>query len=916
MELIYLFICLLIVLITLEYYIISGFHARTHRLLPLVLGLLALYDFYLIVEVLTGQHATFELLKQLLLVQLLDVILYYILDSTNVKISLFQNIILFSLLICMDIVIFVSGDDAEISSLHLMGFVVVSVVGLMVLLLKKAPRKEFISKQMRRNNQILITAVFIPAITLLLTIFNITSPLFLASSINITCIILFYLFVTDRLREVDVVLKEEQFQMLEIPAFIFDTDFFFLDASKKARECFPNQIKEIEASPNQYELQAQLREMEKANGPTYRTIDDVFYRCDLQEAEYNGKKKGYILTFTDITEQKKEAEFAKEVARQKSDFLASMSHDLRSPLHAIIGSSEIVLSRGEMSSRNATMVNHIHEAGNNLLDIVNSILDFSKLESGNFKLVPDKYNFKNLVEEQADLAFTNLKDKDVEFSVEVLDPFPEYLMGDEIRVRQIIQNLISNAVKFTDAGHIICKFSIRIEDEHTVHIIYSVKDSGCGMSKEQLETVFSDYVTYASETKKEGTGLGLSIVRKLAEMMGGSVRAESDGRTGSTITIEFNQQLIDDDIISMRKTGISLLEPFTISSANEVDATRIWKNEVEPNFVFPKAKVLIADDMAVNCEIFKELAAPWKFQIDVAVNGLEAAKLAKSNSYDLIFLDQMMPVMTGTEAADEMHRNNINVPMILLTANITESMKEQSREHGFKAFMQKPIDIVSLRENIEKYLPENLRELYDENQNMITEIGSSKEEWYEKALKIYVDEMSELYLVLPDYMKNDINLFRNKVHGIKGVSRQLGKQTLATLAEIMEMAAVSEHYDFIKENFNMFYCELEHVIQASRQELLNYKKPSADDVDGDADEIENDVKEVSTKEIFSLLEWLKVAFEDYEMSDIDEIFAKLDEYRLDDEIAEIINKAKEFYEDMEYEDALDVIAEFLEEWNY
>lgn len=903
MNLIYLLLCLAIVLVTLEIYVVSGFYARSHRLLPLVLGLLALYDFYLIVEQQTGQAGTFDVLKELLLIQLLDVILYYIVDFTKAKVTMWQNVLILVALFLMDIVVFTQVEHPGVYRKHIVAFGIISVLGILYLVVQKAPNRELISNQTRRNNMVLLVVIIIPAVVLILSMLNIIAEdFFLPMAINISCLIIDYLFLTDRLREVDSVLKEEHFQTLDIPAFLFDTELFFLDASKKARELFGEQIREIEQSPQQYELQKQLIEMQNSNGIAHRKVDGRFYRCELQEARYKGKKKGYILTFVDITEQKNEAEMAKEVARQKSDFLANMSHDLRSPLHAIIGSSEIVLSHNEneMSSRTRTMINHIHEAGNNLLDIVNSILDFSKLESGNLKLHPQKYNFKNLIEEQASVGFINLRDKAVKFSVEVENPFPEYLYGDEIRVRQIVQNLISNAVKFTDEGNIRCHFSINIEAEDKVKILYRVEDTGSGMSAEQLNKVFSDYVTYAQNQKKEGTGLGLSIVRKLAQMMSGRAWAESDGVNGSTVCVEFYQQLVREDIQKMQQDGMTLVEPLFIREETEISTQGAWKNEILPNFVYPEARVLIADDMVVNCKIFKELSRPWEFRVDFAKDGLEAISKVQENSYDLIFLDQMMPVMTGTEAADKMNEMGIEIPKILLTANITEAMKESSQAHGFKAFMHKPIDIAQLRTNIEKYMPKELAVEYIEQPDALRASDIGKGEKYLRALSTYIAEMEELYKVLPGYAKNDLGMYRNKVHGIKGVSRQLGKESLAYIAEIMEMAAITENQNFIDKNFGAFISELEYTIQTCKQEEAKLKQ-QLDFIKEEKGEA--DLDEISDEELYAIIDELDVALEEYEMSDVDRAIERLNKVILPQNIRDIVDDVIQLYDDMEYDDA-------------
>lgn len=910
MKIIFLIICLIVVFFTLENFIVSGFNAKSHRLLPLVLGLLALYDFYLIVELMTGQTESFHILKQLLLVQLLDVILYYILDFSKIKLPIWAHCLIVSVLILMDIFIITQIDSPRVYQAHITAFVVLSVAGIIALVFSRAPKNKYISKQMRKNKYILLGALFIPALGLIFTILGIIEKIILPIAINIACIILDYLFFTDRLREVDSVLKEEHFHTLDMPAFIFDSDFFFLDASKKARALFPEQIAEIESSPQEFELQQQLTEMLNNDGILYREIGDRFYRCELQGAYYRGKKKGYILTFTDITEQKMEADMAMEVAKQKSDFLANMSHDLRSPLHAIIGSSEILLSRGEMSSRNNNMVNYIHEAGNNLLDIVNSILEFSKLESGNISLHPQKYNFKNLVEDQARIAFSNLKDKSVLFSIEVMDPFPEYMYGDELRIRQIVQNLISNAVKFTDEGYISCRFNIAIEQENQIGIKFSVEDTGSGMTPKQAEDVFNDYVTYAQEHKKEGTGLGLSIVRKLSEMMGGRAWAESDGKTGTTVYAQFNQGLVEEDILLMEKDGVILAEPFQIKNEKTMDSARFWKNDVQPNYVYPDAKVLIADDMAVNCDIFKELSTPWEIQLDVAKNGQEAVEKASKNTYDLIFLDQMMPVMSGTEAADKLKEIGIETPKILLTANITEDMKESSKRHGFNAFMHKPIDIATLRTNLEKYLPEGLRKPYDSSKENMGRVSVSHDEKYCRTLETYIGEMETLYEVMPSYAKNDIAMFRNKVHGIKGVSRQIGKEQMAVFAETMEMAAILENREFISKNFDIFYGELEYTIESSKQELARIRSRMAkvDDNDGLT---EMDNEPASAESIKDLFQQLGKSLEEYELAETDKVIERLNQINLPDGIKEAYERLKEFYDDMEYEDAINELNQMI-----
>lgn len=911
MKLIFWVICLTIVLLTLETLIVSGFHTYGHRLLPLILGLFALYDFYLIVEHLTANTYVFSVLKQLLLIQLLDVVLYYIFDFTRMKVKLTDHILILGVLIVMDIMIFTQIQNPGLYQIYIASFVVVAAIA-MLMLSKKASQQGMVSQRTKANNHIMYAALLIPTVALILSVVGVAPEEYVMPiALDITCLILDYLFFTDRLRDVDSILKEEHFHTLDIPAFLFDQDLFFIDASQKARDLFPEMVKEMTGSPKFFIEQDNLRDLIAHEGVEHRKIGGRYYRCAMQEAYYKGKMKGYILTFMDVTEQKTEAEMAKEMSRQKSEFLASMSHDLRSPLHAIIGSSEIVLSRTEMSERTRVMINHIHEAGNNLLDIVNSILDFSKLESGNLRLHPKKYNFKNLIQEQAEIGFANLKGKPVQFSVEIADAYPEYLYGDELRVRQIVQNLISNSVKFTEKGFIRCVFRVKIEDAQHVRIEYSVQDSGVGMTEEQTKIVFLDYVTYASSEKKEGTGLGLSIVRKLAGMMGGTARAESDGHSGSTVFVSFYQALMKEDIDQMKDQGATLENPIIIENEVQLGQMNQWKNTENASYVYPQAKVLIADDMRVNCEIFKELTLPWGFQLDFAKNGQEAVDMVRANAYDLIFLDQMMPIMSGTEAADEISQLT-DTKMILLTANITESMRQESKAHGFVAFMQKPIELEQLKNNIESYLPEVLRQKPTEEN--VTQLRSdfTMSKGYQKALAVYTAEMKDLYIHIPRYIEEDLAMFRNKVHGIKGASRQLGKENFALHAEIMEMAAITENREFIKTYFDTFYGDLEYVISACEEELRTIEMMQEDEEP--ALETKDELV-VSKEEIRGLFATLESALEEYDMTQIETMLKQIDSVQLEDDIAEAFAAVSALYDDMEYEQAQEKTRTILSELN-
>jgi len=382
--------------------------------------------------------------------------------------------------------------------------------------------------------------------------------------------------------------------------------------------------------------------------------------------------------------------------------------------------------------------------------------------------------------------------------------------------------------------------------------------------------------------------------------------AESDGETGSVISVEFFQNLIDEDVMAMKSSGLSLHNVLIISDETQVSFGSIWKNTDSPSYTYPKAKVLIADDMQVNRDIFSEITRPWKFELQTAKDGQEAVKLAIGNQFDLIVLDQMMPVMTGTEAADEIKKFS-KAPKVLLTANITDTMRKESKEHGFDAFMKKPIDQTQLKEIIESLLPEALREAVDSNESENL-VHNRAVLGYEKALSSYISEMKELVEVLPEYAKSDMGMFRNKVHGIKGVSRQLGKENIALSAEILEMAANLDNQSFIDEFFDTFYGDLQYIISDSERELEIL-------LEQNATETETILKkrEATSEEIEALFKELKAALEQYDMTEIDDCLEKLDQIVLSRKMGALLKEIKDLYEDVEYDDALELVNQILDQ---
>lgn len=897
-------VCLIVAMLSLETLIVSGFRSANHRLLPLIIGLIALYDFYLIVECRQGPSITMNMLKDLLLIQVINLVTYFILDFMEFHPKKWMNVFIVSTVLIMDAIVCLNPFDEKTYNAILVIYTIISILFTLSIMIYASISKKY-SRRIKHNNNIVFIMMFFPSVILIPSMFHLrTNWVVLPGSLMAICIMLDIFFVTDRLRDVSSYIKEELFHTFDVPAIIFDSSLCFIDASERARILFPEFIEVMEEDPDNYREKSELEKLKNEGGRKELEHKGRFYLIVLQEAYYNDKMQGYILRFIDITEQKMETQSAREMMRQKSEFLANMSHDLRSPLHAILGGSEIILSKNETSEYGRLMLNRIHEAGESLLEIVNSILEFSKIENSSIEFHLANYDIKKLIESQAQQGFVNLKNSLVRLSIEIPEDFPQILYGDELRVRQIIQNILSNAIKYTEQGSIECTLRPEITSDGKVRITYTVKDTGIGMTKAQLENVFGDYVTYADDVRKEGTGLGLSIVRKLTEMMGGYAKAESVENEGSTITAVFYQELPEGTILS----ELELHEPMKVTKIDQIDIEKIWATSAIPTYTYPDAKILIVDDMEINRVILKELIQPWNTQTDFAENGLEATKLAREQDYDLIILDQMMPVMTGTQAADII-RTFSDIPLVLLTANITDEMRRDSKEHGFTDFLQKPVDANALKNILEKNLKEEMRKPYGIAGLDTKTAPDRNNKSYKKSMAIFLSEMQQLYEVLPDYSKNDMELFRNKVHGIKGVSKQLDKKALARSAEIMEMAAITGNLSFIDNFFDTFYSDLELTIaqtQADYNALINSELLNEElNEEALADEHEDiDVNEA----LNSLFEYLEAC----DIEAIEEELSIIRKAKDNDNLITLADQIENLTDDFEYDEAIEVLRNYIE----
>lgn len=389
---------------------------------------------------------------------------------------------------------------------------------------------------------------------------------------------------------------------------------------------------------------------------------------------------------------KEKAEEAERANSSKMLFLANMSHEIRTPMNAICGMSELNLHE-ELSPQVRENTESIQASGKILLSIVNDILDYSKMESGKMEIVPVTYSLSHLINETARMMEIRLTDKQVDLKVKIDSSIPDALIGDEVRIRQILYNIITNAIKFTDTGYILIDVTGDVIDEDNLRLYVTVTDTGIGIRKEDLGKLFTSFQqldTHKSHAR-EGTGLGLAISKELCTLMNGSINVESTYGVGSKFSFNILQR------ISKKSDKLIFSETTTESTETTIQA--------------PEAKVLVVDDNAVNLKVAEGLLSKsFGIKVETCKGGRECLDILNyKKDFDIIFLDHMMPELDGIETLKQIRNYDDEymktVPVVALTANVMSGVREMFINEGFDDYVPKPIDINWVNSVLRKYLP-------------------------------------------------------------------------------------------------------------------------------------------------------------------------------------------------------------------
>ncbi len=400
-----------------------------------------------------------------------------------------------------------------------------------------------------------------------------------------------------------------------------------------------------------------------------------------------------LKTVRDMVNIEKEKQYAIATGESKAKFLANMSHEIRTPINTIIGMNEMIL-RENTNEDIEEYSNNIKSASQMLLGLINDVLDFSKIEAGKFQIVENDYQLSDVLNDVILGIEIRAKQKELEVNLDIDEKMPAVLRGDEIRIKQILNNLLSNAVKYTEKGSITFGAS-GIRDDDGFSLVLSVKDTGIGIKKEDMETLFDSFQRFELTKNRyiEGAGLGLNITKLLVSLMNGTIDVQSEYGKGSTFIVKLPQVVVDDTLMG----DISQKHKKKESEKSEKEYLNI-----------PDAKILIVDDTKMNLFVIKKLLERTQAQLDMADSGSQCLEMTQTKKYDLILMDHMMPEPDGIQTLHMIRENNSNMnvetPVIVLTANAIVGMKEQYLAEGFADYLSKPVEIDKLEEVLAKYL--------------------------------------------------------------------------------------------------------------------------------------------------------------------------------------------------------------------
>ena len=624
---------------------------------------------------------------------------------------------------------------------------------------------------------------------------------------------------------------------------------------------------------------------------------------------------------------------AKSAGKAKTDFLANMSHEIRTPMNAICGMSDLLLQT-KLTDEQLDYVSTIKLSSDNLLSIINDILDFSKIEAGKMELVPQSYNLLSPLYSLQNTIDVRIGERPLDFKISIKRDMPTELYGDEVRVQQVILNLLTNAVKYSNQGHIELIVDYEKLENDEIMLKATVKDQGIGIKKEDMPKLFEAFsqVDMERNHRIEGTGIGLTITERLVRSMGGSITLESEYGVGTTFYVSMRQKVEDfNSVIDTEST-----DDFVVISHSNILKGFVSGKKKIAKFIAPDAKVLVVDDNEANLKVAKGLMGQYKLSVRTCTSGKAALDILETDkSFDILFIDHMMPEMDGVELTKILRSSNDDylkyVPIIALTANAIKGVSEMFLANGFTEYLSKPIDTERLGEVLNKWIPENKKkeameeeesvadknQAVDENEeNLLNMLRQIENVDYDKAMtlcgksedillsviEVYVKSYSQIKERIDStYAKEDLKNYAIEVHGVKSSSRSIGNDVLGEMAYRLEIEAKDGNIAYVKENHSEFVMKYEQFV-GKLKEIVDKLKT------------EEKIEKVkfSKEEMLSMINECISLYDEFETTKAEEVLKKLQCAECDENIMNLINDAIDSAELFDFDEVTKILTNIKE----